>query len=215
MIENRVAAGERVGLIENHAPDAAADVPCRRDRDQSPHCGGKEGGDGLLHPRPPSGLPPRGEGCAWVSHVIAVEKKAETVYYIHGHLPVFHHAEKDVRGFRMLLRWKRRRRRSITSTATYRSSTTRRRMCVGFACYCGGKEGGDGLLHPRPPIGLPPRGEGCAWVSHVIAVEKKAETVYYIHGHLSVFHHAEKDVRGFRMLLRWKRRRRRSITSTA
>ena len=32
---------------------------------------------------------------------IAVEKKAGTVYYLYGHLPVFHHGEDDVHGFRM------------------------------------------------------------------------------------------------------------------
>src|SRR5439155_1556924 len=32
---------------------------------------------------------------------IAVEKKAGTVYYLYGHLPVLHHGEDDVHGFRM------------------------------------------------------------------------------------------------------------------
>jgi transposase len=32
---------------------------------------------------------------------IAVQKEAGTVYYLHGHLPVFQHAEGDVQGFRM------------------------------------------------------------------------------------------------------------------
>jgi hypothetical protein len=46
-------------------------------------------------------LPMFPAGVTEINRHIAVEKKAETVYYIHGHLPVFHHAEKDVRGFRM------------------------------------------------------------------------------------------------------------------
>jgi hypothetical protein len=40
-------------------------------------------------------------GVTELNKQIAVQKKASTVYYIHGHLPVFHHAEEDVRGFRM------------------------------------------------------------------------------------------------------------------
>jgi transposase len=40
-------------------------------------------------------------GVSEINHHIAVLKEAGTVYYIHGHLPVFRHAEKDVRGFRM------------------------------------------------------------------------------------------------------------------
>jgi len=40
-------------------------------------------------------------GVTEINSQIAVEKKAGTVYYVYGHLPVFHHAEDDVQGFRM------------------------------------------------------------------------------------------------------------------
>ena len=40
-------------------------------------------------------------GVTEINNRIAVQKEAGTVYYIHGHLPVFQHAEQDVRGFRM------------------------------------------------------------------------------------------------------------------
>jgi hypothetical protein len=40
-------------------------------------------------------------GVTEINHHIAVAKEAGTVYYVHGHLPVFRHAENDVRGFRM------------------------------------------------------------------------------------------------------------------
>jgi hypothetical protein len=40
-------------------------------------------------------------GVTEINHKIAVRKEAGTVYYIHGHLPVFQHAEGDVVGFRM------------------------------------------------------------------------------------------------------------------
>jgi len=40
-------------------------------------------------------------GVTEINNRIAVQKEAGTVYYIHGHLPVFQHAEHDVRGFRM------------------------------------------------------------------------------------------------------------------
>jgi hypothetical protein len=40
-------------------------------------------------------------GVTEINSQIAVQKDGGTVYYIHGHLPVFHHGEKDVRGFRM------------------------------------------------------------------------------------------------------------------
>src|SRR5207302_357588 len=40
-------------------------------------------------------------GITEINSQIAVEKKASTVYYIYGHLPVFHHREDDVDGFRM------------------------------------------------------------------------------------------------------------------
>ena len=40
-------------------------------------------------------------GVTKINNRIAVQKEAGTVYYLHGHLPVFQHAEQDVRGFRM------------------------------------------------------------------------------------------------------------------
>lgn len=47
-------------------------------------------------------LPMFPAGVTEINHQIAVEKKAETIYYVHGHLPVFRHAEEDVRAFRMI-----------------------------------------------------------------------------------------------------------------
>jgi hypothetical protein len=41
-------------------------------------------------------------GVTEINQQIAVEKKEGRVYYLHGHLPVFHHDEKDVDGFRMI-----------------------------------------------------------------------------------------------------------------
>jgi hypothetical protein len=40
-------------------------------------------------------------GVTQINNRIAVQEEARTVYYIHGHLPVFQHEEKDVRGSRM------------------------------------------------------------------------------------------------------------------
>jgi len=40
-------------------------------------------------------------GVTEINRQIAVAKEAGTVYYIHGHMPVFRHAENDLRGFRM------------------------------------------------------------------------------------------------------------------
>lgn len=40
-------------------------------------------------------------GVTEINRQIAVEKKEGTVYYLYGHLPVFHHHEEDVFGFRM------------------------------------------------------------------------------------------------------------------
>jgi hypothetical protein len=40
-------------------------------------------------------------GVTEINHQIAVQKEAGRVYYIYGHLPVFHHPENDVDGFRM------------------------------------------------------------------------------------------------------------------
>jgi hypothetical protein len=46
-------------------------------------------------------LPIFPSGVTEINSRIAVLKESGTVYYIHGHLPVFQHAERDVRGFRM------------------------------------------------------------------------------------------------------------------
>ena len=46
-------------------------------------------------------LPMFPAGVTEINSRIAVEKKDGTVYYIHGHLPVFHHDEKDLQTFRM------------------------------------------------------------------------------------------------------------------
>ena len=46
-------------------------------------------------------LPVFPAGSAEINRVIAVQKDAGVVWYIHGHLPVFHHAGQDVRSFRM------------------------------------------------------------------------------------------------------------------
>jgi len=46
-------------------------------------------------------LPMFPAGVTEINHLIAVVKKEGTVYYVHGHLPVFSHAEDDVRAFRM------------------------------------------------------------------------------------------------------------------
>src|SRR5436309_3325943 len=40
-------------------------------------------------------------GVTEINSSIAVQKEKEQVWYIHGHLPVFHHHEEDVRSFRM------------------------------------------------------------------------------------------------------------------
>lgn len=46
-------------------------------------------------------LPILPAGVTEINHQIAVEKKEGTVYYLYGHLPVFHHSEEDVLGFGM------------------------------------------------------------------------------------------------------------------
>ena len=46
-------------------------------------------------------LPIFPSGVTEINSQIAVLKEAGTIYYVHGHLPVFQHGEKDVRGFRM------------------------------------------------------------------------------------------------------------------
>lgn len=40
-------------------------------------------------------------GVTEINSQIAVQKREGTVYYLYGHLPVFHHPEEDVRGFRL------------------------------------------------------------------------------------------------------------------
>jgi hypothetical protein len=40
-------------------------------------------------------------GVTEINSRVAVQKNAVTVWYIHGHLPVFQHEEQDVRSFRM------------------------------------------------------------------------------------------------------------------
>src|ERR1700693_4702828 len=46
-------------------------------------------------------LPIFPSGVTEINSRIAVHKDASTIWYIHGHLPVFQHAEGDVRSFRM------------------------------------------------------------------------------------------------------------------
>jgi transposase-like protein len=41
-------------------------------------------------------------GVTAINAGIAVQKQGSTVWYIHGHLPVFQHEEQDVRSFRMI-----------------------------------------------------------------------------------------------------------------
>jgi len=40
-------------------------------------------------------------GVTEINHSIAVQKQDGQVWYVHGHLPVFHHEEEDVGSFRM------------------------------------------------------------------------------------------------------------------
>ena len=40
-------------------------------------------------------------GVTEINSRIAIQKQEGQVWYIHGHLPVFHHAEVDVGSFRM------------------------------------------------------------------------------------------------------------------
>ena len=40
-------------------------------------------------------------GVTEINNRIAVQKEAGRVFYLHGHLPVFQHEERDVRSFRM------------------------------------------------------------------------------------------------------------------
>ena len=46
-------------------------------------------------------LPVFPAGAAEINRVIGVQRVEGVVWYIHGHLPVFHHQEQDVRSFRM------------------------------------------------------------------------------------------------------------------
>ncbi len=41
-------------------------------------------------------------GVTEINNEIAVQKRDGTVWYFHGHLPLFHHAEDDVQSFRMV-----------------------------------------------------------------------------------------------------------------
>jgi len=40
-------------------------------------------------------------GVTEINPLVAVQKEASTIWYLDGHLPVFHHAERDVQSFRM------------------------------------------------------------------------------------------------------------------
>ena len=40
-------------------------------------------------------------GVIEINHSIAVQKQDGQVWYVHGHLPVFHHEEEDIGSFRM------------------------------------------------------------------------------------------------------------------
>jgi transposase len=40
-------------------------------------------------------------GVTEINRSVAVQKEGRQVWYIHGHLPVFHHDEKDIQSFRM------------------------------------------------------------------------------------------------------------------
>ena len=46
-------------------------------------------------------LPVFPAGVTEINSSVAVQQQAGVVWYIHGHLPVFQHAEQDVRSFRM------------------------------------------------------------------------------------------------------------------
>lgn len=46
-------------------------------------------------------LPVFPAGATEITPQIAVQKQDETVFYLYGHLPVFQHAERDIRSFRM------------------------------------------------------------------------------------------------------------------
>jgi hypothetical protein len=40
-------------------------------------------------------------GVTEINSLVAVKKEADTVWYLHGHMPAFHHTEQDVPSFRM------------------------------------------------------------------------------------------------------------------
>ncbi len=46
-------------------------------------------------------LPTFPAGATEITPAMAVEKREGTVYYLYGHLPVFQHAEEDLKSFRM------------------------------------------------------------------------------------------------------------------
>lgn len=46
-------------------------------------------------------LPTFPAGATEITPEIAVQQREGTVYYLHGHLPVFQHGEKDLQSFRM------------------------------------------------------------------------------------------------------------------
>ena len=46
-------------------------------------------------------LPTFPAGATEISSAMAVQKRDGTVFYLYGHLPVFQHAEKDLKSFRM------------------------------------------------------------------------------------------------------------------
>lgn len=47
-------------------------------------------------------LPVFPSGAVEINGVIGVQKEAGVVWYLHGHLPLFQHEERDVRSFRMI-----------------------------------------------------------------------------------------------------------------
>jgi hypothetical protein len=51
-----------------------------------------------------------------------------------------------------------------------------------------------------PQMQLPIFPAGVTEINNQIAVQKRDGTVWYFHGHLALFHHAEDDVRSFRMI---------------
>jgi hypothetical protein len=50
-----------------------------------------------------------------------------------------------------------------------------------------------------PQLQLPIFPAGVTEINSQIAVQKEAGRVFYLHGHMAVFQHAEQDVRSFRM----------------